>query len=482
MAFIDEQRYVTAMLGLRALGQGHGLEFLQAINSMGARPGDGLWRVFSGLGQAALLFACGLNPNAPPSLQVPQAFNVLVMALNAGLLYKIYRQWFSAGLAAVGVALYASLVNTNLYLRHLLPYDHSLFFFLLALWLLLTSAPRARLRRAGIVGVLSGLSVAVYPGYFMGAALLLVASFLRSPGTSGGAKPSGFVNGFGTVTAQLAALVGTLGLFEALAQVADTSYLASSRYIATTVTQGDFREGFSFIGTYFWEVEGVLGIALLLLFGAGWGLSLRLRPPVGFGHLSVFGLLSASFLVWLGYAVAVYFGHALVFYGRILHFFVPFVVLGSLVALQWLGDMTPSPRYVWVGCAAVASMHFTAFVLNYQAVDYPADVAYAHGIWDKRQATGYTITACEPRVMFYRLFGPRIRNQPTAATPRYELVNFAYLYPINGYQAPTLDARRVLISVPYFMKYAPYQFEGHNPRERALLQTNPFAFQIIEAY
>ncbi|WP_158010189.1 hypothetical protein, partial [Hymenobacter glacialis] len=36
MAFVDEQRYVTAMLGLRALGEGHVQEFLQAINSMGA--------------------------------------------------------------------------------------------------------------------------------------------------------------------------------------------------------------------------------------------------------------------------------------------------------------------------------------------------------------------------------------------------------------------------------------------------------------
>ena len=167
MAFVDEQRYVTAMLGLRALGEGHVLEFLRAINSMGARPGDGLWRAIPGLGQAALLLATGLNPNSPPSLQVPQLFNVLVMSLNMLLLYKIYRRFFQAGMALLGIVLYSSLVNTNLYLRHLLPYDHALFFFLLALWLLLRLTARSAGWKYGLVGALAAFSYAVYPGYFM---------------------------------------------------------------------------------------------------------------------------------------------------------------------------------------------------------------------------------------------------------------------------------------------------------------------------
>ena len=105
MAFIDERRYITAMLGLRSLGEGHGLDFLQAINSMGARPGDGLWRAIPGLGQALLLAVFHLNPNSPVSLQVPQVFNVLIMGLNLGLLYRIFRQFFTAGFTLLGLLL-----------------------------------------------------------------------------------------------------------------------------------------------------------------------------------------------------------------------------------------------------------------------------------------------------------------------------------------------------------------------------------------
>ena len=220
MAFVDEQRYVTAMLGLRALGEGHVLEFLRAINSMGARPGDGLWRVIPGLGQAVLLLTTGLNPNSPPSLQVPQLFNVLVMSLNMLLLYKIYRRFFQAGMALLGIVLYSSLVNTNLYLRHLLPYDHALFFFLLALWLLLRLTARSAGWKYGLVGALAAFSYAVYPGYFMGPVVLLALGTvlaLASPTDGGEVKTVGRLVPVGLQLAGVLLVLGGLQLLSLLA-------------------------------------------------------------------------------------------------------------------------------------------------------------------------------------------------------------------------------------------------------------------------
>ncbi|MDO3415964.1 glycosyltransferase family 39 protein [Hymenobacter sp. BT770] len=487
MAFVDERRYVTAMLGLRALSEGHVREFLQAINSMGARPGDGLWRVIPGLGQAALLVLFQLNPNTPPSLQVPQAFNVLIMSLNMLLLYQIYRRFFPVSFALLGVALYSSLVNTNLYLRHILPYDHSLFFFLLALWLLLSPAEKKPISRYWWVGLISGISYAVYPGYFMGPAVLLAltAWMAMAPRVKIGHanKPVSF----GPLGAQLAGLVAVLVLFEALAQLSDTSYLASSRYIATTVTQGSFEEGFSFIGHYFWEVEGLLGVGLLVLFGAGLLLSIRhLHAAHAHQFLSkdslllICALMTISFVAWFGYAAAVQFAHKLVFYGRILHFFVPIILLGALVALHsaachWQQSKTTLVMSGW----ALALWHFGAFERAYRTVTYPCDVAYDCGIQDARQIASIDITGCDKGVVYYRLFGPRIRDQRTSSSPKYQFVNFAYLYPISCYQAPPATLGKVAASVPYFMKYTPYQFEGHNPKQRALLQKHDYDFRIL---
>lgn len=490
LALVDEQRYVTAMLGLRALGEGHGLEFLRALNSLGARPGDGLWRVLPGLGQAVLLLGFGLNPNAPPSLQVPQAFNVLIMGLNVLLLYGIYRQFFRPGWALLGAALYGSLVNTNLYLRHLLPYDHALFFFLLALWLLLTQNRKKPVYGPWVVGLLSGFSYAVYPGYFLGPAVLLGLGLLRAvgPRALAGAPPAPRWPRPGPVAAQAAGVGTVLLLLEGLSRAAGTSYLASSRYMATTITQGSFAEGFSFIGTYCWQVEGGWGLALLGLGGAG--LLLRvgrlradfaLRGPGGTRPQLLTGLLLLGFLGWLGYAGAVFFAHKLVFYGRILHFFVPFIVLGALVALREIGRVARGQRWLLAGGGALALGHFGVFWAAYRAVDYPADVAYDHGIRDARQIAATPTTGCDSNLIFYRVFGPRLRGQPTDGRPRYRLVNFAYLYPVSCYRPLKLAAGPVVAAVPYFMKYPPYQFEGHDPAQRARLQNHPYAFEIIRA-
>ena len=483
MAFVDEQRYVTAMLGLRALGEGHVQEFLQAINSMGARPGDGLWRAIPGLGQAVLLLLFKLNPNSPPSLQVPQAFNVLIMGLNALLLYRIYRRFFSANISLVGIVLYSGLVNTNVYLRHILPYDHSLFFFLLALNYLLAPADAKTTRRHWWAGVLAGVSYAVYPGYFLGPLVLLgLASVLSF--APGGHEVISQTKRLKPVTSLLTGLAAVLVSFELLAQLSDTSYLASSRYIATTVTQGSFDEGFSFIATYFWEVEGWFGAMLLILFVVGLFLSARVawasivrREYSSEAQLPLLTLLLLVFLGWLGYAVAVQLAHKLVFYGRIIHFFVPFIVMGGLVVLQRVAH-EPTPNNWSLALIILGLWRFSTFALAYRTVEYPPDVVYAHGIHDVRQIAGIETSGCTQNLVYYRVFGPPIRDQRTNDYPRYKLINFAYLLPIACYQ-PRPDAGNVVAAVPYVMKYRPYQFEGHNPAERTLLQTQAFGFRII---
>lgn len=479
MAFVDESRYVNAMLGLRALSEGHGQEFLRYINSMGARPGDGIWRAIPGLGQALLLLVFDLNPNAPPSLQVPQAFNVLIVSLNALVLYRIYRRFFSVGMALLGLALYSSLVNTSLYLRHLLPYDHSLFFFFLALTVLLRPQAAGRIKRQVLIGTLGGISYAIYPGYFMGPMLLLAVVLL-----TGFEDPRpDWLRTLRPAAAQLAGLLAVLLVFEGLARLGDTSYWASSRYIATTVTQGSFAEGFSFIGSYFQQVEGWLGIVLLVLSGVGVGLSLRtgLSASAPAAERGIMRLLTVGFLAWLGYALVVQVGHKLVFYGRTLHFFVPFIVMGVLMALRAVGRTAQSCAWLYLSGGGIALAHFGIFLAGYLPVDYPCDVAYRAGIYSYPQIAARQVSVCDEPLMAYRLFGPRLRSQltqkPSAAT--FQLLNFAYLYPISCYQPAHLGPGKVVADVPYFMKYSAYQFEGHSAAQRAVLQNHKIDFQIV---
>ena len=124
---------------------------------------------------------------------------------------------------------------------------------------------------------------------------------------------------------------------------------------------------------------------------------------------------------------------------------------------------------------------FGAFVVAHRAVAYPADVAYAHGIRDTRQIAASATTGRDRNVVFYRLFGPRLWGQPVASWPRYRLVNSAYLYPLSCYVAPRPEPHRIVAAVPYFMKHTPYQFEGHDPVQRARLPRYGYEFRISRA-
>ena len=384
-------------------------------------------------------------------------------------------------MALLGIVLYSSLVNTNLYLRHLLPYDQALFFFLLALWLLLRLTARSAGWKYGLVGALAAFSYAVYPGYFMGPVVLLALGTvlaLASPTDGSEVKTAGRLVPVGL---QLAGVLLILGGLQLLSLLADTSYWTSSRYISTTVTQGSFDEGLSFIGRYYWQVEGWLGFGLLVLFGIGLlrCLGAAVRQPAS---LSLAALLSISFLAWLCYAGAVL-AHKLMFYGRILHFFGPFIVLGALVALHKLASARLAVNtLLLIFGSALATGHFRAFTSAYKAIEYPSDVAYDHGIHDYNQIAANEISVCDKNIIFNRLFGPRLRptqvivSQPT----RYQFINFAYLYPISCYKAPGLKAGTVVAAVPYFMKYPAYQFEGHNQVERAILRDYEVDFRIIK--
>ena len=109
-------------------------------------------------------------------------------------------------------------------------------------------------------------------------------------------------------------------------------------------------------------------------------------------------------------------------------------MLGALVALHELGRARPVVnRLLLTLGGALALGHFGNFIADYEAIEYPSDVAYNHGIHDYNQIAANDISVCDKNIIFNRLFGPRLR--PTQAAPsqltRYQFINFACLYPIT---------------------------------------------------
>ncbi|UOQ77833.1 hypothetical protein MUN84_04015 [Hymenobacter sp. 5516J-16] len=213
-----------------------------------------------------------------------------------------------------------------------------------------------------MAGTLGVLAFAVYPGYYFAPLLPGAMALASTRRTQWKRAALGFLAGAGLVVAPL----------EILTRVGHISYLRTLQHLPATVNQGDFGEGFSFLPRYLWQVEGPTGGLLLLLALPGlWALLTKHPAPL----TRVVAL--APLVAWLGHASLVFFAHQLVFYGRLVHFFLPFLVLYAGTALHLLrpGLLRRAATILLVGAALV---HLGRFGRAYLALAYPRDVLAAY--------------------------------------------------------------------------------------------------------
>ncbi len=288
--------------------------------------------------------------------------NVGVTLIVLLLIYSLVRRWTRSGWTALTTAMvHGLLFNTYAYVRHLLPYDESLALFLCALLIIIReeSSPNYPIRSGVLAGVLSGLGFACYPGYYafpvILAAVCLGMSWRRT----------------GRLTAYAASSAVVLGAFELLTRVSGTSYCAEIVELPSTIAMGDFSEGYFYVGRYLRDVEGAAGVTLLVLFGVFVALMVWRRGPDLPRSLRVSILTAVGCYLWHATMGAVF--HYMVFYGRLLHMYMPFLVLGAVMTLTRL----PRARYRAVGLGVLLVVSIISFVPSakeYCALVYPGEL------------------------------------------------------------------------------------------------------------
>ncbi|MGB2987924.1 MAG: hypothetical protein WBE26_18805 [Phycisphaerae bacterium] len=345
-----------------------------------ARPGFVVVSVLPVLAQRVVGKLAGINRDLPQYYDIASAFNVLVTLGVTVCLYALgcawtKRPWFALLIAMV----YSLLVNANVWVRHMVPYQESLLLFLLALWLLSTGpaatgglparAFPGRITgselpvapgtwRIVLAGLLTAFAYSCYPGHYayviiIGAVLLATSRrWLRSAATFG--LSFGFV----------------IGVFELLAHLAGRSYIMDMRRLAPSVTMGDRREGYVFAWRYLRDVEGLVGVLLFGLFCgfvlfALWRRQVRIPRTIRVAIIAAIGayLFHATAGLWTG---------RMVLYGRILMLYLPLVIAGAVLTLIHMCG--PGLRRVGV-CALVAASgySFVDFALSYNRVVYPIE-------------------------------------------------------------------------------------------------------------
>jgi len=229
-----------------------------------------------------------------------------------------------------------------------------------------------------------------------------------------------------------------------------------------TVNQGLYTEGWNLPWEYLWHAEGVLGLGLLLVIAVA---ALRARRSGSdFNLPAKLGLLGLG----MSYGWLVLFSVGLgkfVVYARTVKPFVPFVCLAGGWALGRL--LAGRPRLVQAGAAAaVCTLAFLQFLPHFGRV-FPAEaeVRILREFGNPKHSLSVTGSLYAPLAL-------------PVQRPDLALVNAQLLYPVRGYLG--YPPGTTLLSLEHPLSYPPFQYESHNPRERALLREHDIRIRLIK--
>lgn len=461
----DEYRYLHALHVLDELRKGDVSRAVYWVfgseSGVASRPSYILVSLAPALVQGLANVVLGVQPTDPSFYRIPAVANVLV---SLGLTLVLYRVAFLLTgdrlLALLGAAVHGLLANTNVYVRHLFPYDVSLMLFLASVMVLLEQAdspPRTWLR-AGLAGLLSGVAATTYPGYYLFLFIPLAILLAERP------------LAWRPLALFVAATVAVAVLWEATARFAGFLFVGASQRFSTTFTsetlagvQGAYGEGFSFLALYLMEVEGLAGLmlgVLLLVFGV---LAIQGR----FSRTET-AMMLAAVAAYLVYAVAVQVFHRVVFYGRLVHMYLPFVVLAAVLVIRKLKVL--SLRFsVAAAMLAVSLLSFIPVAESALTLRFPKNLER------ELKATSGTGT---------RICGISQGHEQTvegaAASCDVVIENGRHLYPLPE-QWRSVPPPGFVLAAEYRhpMQFRPYWFEGYMPQERARLRADPPMIRVF---
>jgi hypothetical protein len=412
------------------------------------------------------------------TMWIPALLLSLASAACIGLTYAIARKAGADKKEGLAAAFMMACAGTMFYYsRHLAPYDSSLALALLALWIGLDDRPG--IWRSIICGIVASLALLTYSGYWLIASIAAIIHVLygsKAPVAAGSGAPSGAGGRWSIFRAAgmemfrrgIATGLGAIAL-PALLTAASIAwgakpFVVSTARFASTVSQGDFAEGWSLTWEYLWHTEH--GLLLVWVIGVGVAAWLSVKSC---------RTARSRILLWLGAAAGIYllltvFSSGLgmfVVYGRLARQLVPFLCLVTACGAACLADgwwLSGMPRLLGATVlVAQAAFNFAPPLMQ----RFPGDV------W-RQMAADYGHVTPEVTIQ-----GPEVQsNDEIDLSSRYVLLNAQHLYPVRGPEAP--PAGKTLFQTAHPLQFIPYQYEGFKPQERAILRSTDISMRLIE--
>lgn len=356
----------------------HADTWTRCINDMQGQPPEIATRLVEYITTLPIAAALGKSVLHPDVLYFIGLYNIIVSLLILYVFYRILLKLdFSVMLALTGTLVLGTLFNFNMYTRHILPYDQSLLFQLLALNLLLRDqlSPRTIL----LAGLLSAIGLTNYMGSFTFIFInggLLIFPYYK--------EPKVVLKNVLLFTLPFILLVS---FYEIFTRMNGSSYLQFiGDYYHTIDSEGSNNEGLTFLFKYFYLVEKWWGLVLLLLFFAGSYLLFKKGTSVKSKHVLLLGILS-----YLSFGMYIVFFQKMVFEGRILHIYYPFIIIGVMAWLKQQ-NLWPADRLA-IAVIFFACLNYGFVIKDFNSIGYPRNAIYKFHLFEEKGKVDFSFYA-----------------------------------------------------------------------------------------
>jgi hypothetical protein len=478
----DEERYLTTFHVLIDLEKGDLESFAKDFVGPWGRPGNNILRMIPMLIQFFLYKSYNLDPYNPDSLIVPMISNVIFSLILLFLFYRIALIIYNGNFtpAFISTVVYALLTNSNFYMRHILPFDTSLIMFFLAIYLVikpLEADSGCSIKTSIYAGLLAGMGFSIYPGYYFLPAVILILLVFRRPEKRFSRLRLIEYSVFGV------SVFSILLFYEVVARLGGMSYYSTLRELAPTITMGSFEEGFTFIAKYLVKVERAAGILILVL-----TITYFIKSTASMLKRRAFDLSNKLHL--MSYAVLIAFlfhaslsvvFHKMVFYGRLLHMYMPFVVMVSISVISEINHLKIR-RFSYGMMLAASVVSCIIFSVEFFPLAYPRDVLHEFNINTEYVYPWNNVSETKDECWIFSS-PPRMRNEkPAYDYEKLVLVNFCYFDPLGkDFQRyiPSKD-KRLIFRGSHYLSFVAYRFEGFSIEERQALKERDYKVSIYQ--
>jgi hypothetical protein len=374
-----------------------------------------------------------------------------------------------------------------------LPYDMSLLIFYVAIYKIAFYIEENSIsnKKSFIIGIFSFFGFLVYPGYFPLLVVCLFILFCNNLSKQNIFTKMRYANYY-ILGASLC-----LFIFEKIGQFAGRSYILDAKGLSKTITQGSFEESFAFIIKYLFEVEGVTGIILLISLPIFFIIILYKIKSKTFEQDSLISLVGIALLTtYLSYAFAGYFLHKVVYYGRLLHQYLPFLCIFAIFTInQLLIRITKKEKIILYAISIIFIVNFGFNFLKINSYAYPRDIMWqliktnnsinfdnvenSFNIDDR-----WPVMPKEKEAEYCDIFGKPIRSY-------YNIIEVGDHFNGSIYIVDNLSKNkifnpnhnyRLLASKPSFMNFKAYQYDtGANMDDRLNMDKRNIQIKIFAA-